>query len=294
MCKAGDSLTIVYLSGGLGNQLFQYFDGACKSIESSESLILNFSQIHLGKISHGSTLRSIDLPVEYTSIDKDMSSFEIYWQKISLSLKYRIMRKLRIQDEDALHERSILNQNYLSYEIVTKEYPEWKPKLISPSSWFLELLEITKNTEFIALHLRQGDYLQHRNFTTIGVLSSEYYLEAIDAISKKMGPLPIWIFSDAKPEESFSKNFISDRFTWISPPVGTDPADSLMLMSRASGIILANSTFSWWAANFGNKSAEVFSPNPWFRNLNPPKNLIKSNWRKLPSMWMTRELHSDD
>jgi hypothetical protein len=153
----------------------------------------------------------------------------------------------------------------------------------------LNLFEKTKHEKFIALHLRQGDYLEDRNFSTIGVLAPEYYLKAIHALSQELGMLPIWIFSDSLPEERFTKYLTSDRFIWISPPAGTDPAESMFLMSRASGIVMANSTFSWWAAKFGSSTATICSPSPWFKNLKQPENLIPPNWRKLPSLWMMRE-----
>jgi hypothetical protein len=293
MCESGQIMTIVHLSGGLGNQLFQYFDGAYRSIQSSETLTLDFSQIYLGKVSHGSSLKSIELPVEYTSINDKLPRYRIFLWKSFLSLKHSCSRALQFKEKNNSHEQSISIQNKSSFEKITKIYPEWKPNLVSPSSWFLNLLEKTQNKGFIALHLRQGDYLEDRNFSTIGVLAPEYYLKAIHALSQELGLLPIWIFSDSMPEESFTKYLTSDRFIWISPPAGTDPAESMFLMSRASGIVLANSTFSWWAAKFGSTTATICSPSPWFKDLKQPENLIASNWRKLPSIWMMRESNHD-
>jgi hypothetical protein len=288
--KAGEILKNVRLSGGLGNQLFQYFAGACKSIETSESLVLNFSQIHLGKVSHGSSLRSIDLPVKYRSRNVELSAFSIFIRKIFLRFENIFFRKSRILNKDNLHHKSILNQNYLSYELVQEHYPDWEAQLISPSRWFDDMFEVTKENRFIALHIRRGDYLEERNFSTIGVLDSDYYEKAIHLLSEQLGPLPIWIFSDSEQENLPIDILNSKRVYWISPPVGADPAESLFLMSRASGIVLANSTFSWWAAIFAAKNAVVCCPEPWFRNLDQPKNLAKSHWKMLPSSWMTNDL----
>lgn len=293
MCREGNVLTIVHLSGGLGNQLFQYFDGARKSLEASESLILDFSGIQLGKVTHGSSLSSINLPVKYDSRNVKLTARNILIRRTLLSLEHRFHNWLRIGDLQNSHLKTIQNQNFLSYETIAKKYSDWKPELTAPSDWYIDLLEATKETKFIALHVRQGDYLEDRNFSTIGVLDTEYYVEAIRLVTEQLGPLPIWGFSDSNLDNSKLNAIAPGRLKWINPPAGTDAAESLLIMSRASGIILANSTFSWWAVTFGSSDAVVVAPYPWFRELDQPQNLIRPWWRKVPSSWMTRGLNDD-
>jgi hypothetical protein len=77
-----------------------------------------------------------------------------------------------------------------------------------------------------------------------------------------------------------------DKCTWISPPIGTDATESLVLMSFGKAIITANSSFSWWAAVSGNRTKKVIAPIPWFKNLDEPKDLIPGNWLRIKSSWV--------
>ena len=53
----------------------------------------------------------------------------------------------------------------------------------------------------------------------------------------------------------------------------------LNLMRYGSGYIIANSTFSWWAAYMSRcDDPIVVAPNPWFRGMPSPSHLIPDNW----------------
>ena len=51
----------------------------------------------------------------------------------------------------------------------------------------------------------------------------------------------------------------------------------MYLMAHASNLILANSTFSWWAAALNKRVTNVFCPNRWI-NIDPKPNLIRKDW----------------
>jgi hypothetical protein len=60
----------------------------------------------------------------------------------------------------------------------------------------------------------------------------------------------------------------------------------MILMSRASDLIISNSTFSWWSAYISNKETNVVAPNKWFRDLEDPKMLIPEHWHQVDSQWI--------
>jgi hypothetical protein len=62
--------------------------------------------------------------------------------------------------------------------------------------------------------------------------------------------------------------------------------ESLVLMSLSKVIIIANSSFSWWAAKTGTGKEMVIAPKPWFRNLENPSSLIPDLWIQIKSDWM--------
>jgi hypothetical protein len=55
-------------------------------------------------------------------------------------------------------------------------------------------------------------------------------------------------------------------------------------MSDATGIVIANSTYSWWAAKLG-RAKQVIAPEQWFRVGIAPRDLYPGNWQLVPSAW---------
>jgi hypothetical protein len=105
-----------------------------------------------------------------------------------------------------------------------------------------------------AIHVRGGDYLKFPSIhQTCG---SRYYDNAMAAVSG-MGITDYRVFTDDPRHVQRA-----EMGHLLMPGIRTD-AEDLVLMSRASVIIGANSSFSWWAAMLGNHRMRVF-PERWF------------------------------
>jgi hypothetical protein len=106
----------------------------------------------------------------------------------------------------------------------------------------------TNNKELVSIHVRRGDYLlpQHQHFCQ---LDTGYYEEALQPFIKEIDKYHFVIFSN--DIEWCKANLIEgDSVTFIEP--GVDYVD-LILMSMCDHNIIANSSYSWWAA-FKNKN----------------------------------------
>ena len=110
--------------------------------------------------------------------------------------------------------------------------------------------------KFIALHVRRGDYLNLTDHYRI--LDEEYYNQALD----RLPDWPLMIFTDDKKWIKES-NFLGEREFIISE--FEDYAHDLCLMSMASALIIANSTFSWWGAWLSG-SSKIIAPRQWFEH----------------------------
>jgi hypothetical protein len=157
--------------------------------------------------------------------------------------------------------------------------------LKNPTEWFERNLKFLDNEKFGAIHVRRGDYLGLSG--TLGILGANYYSLALKQIRGGENPPTRWvIFSD---DLLLAKKLIGDHIEddaiWLDPPEESNSAESLALMSMASHIIIANSTFSWWAAWLGRPS-QVFAPRDWFRNLPDPVGLIPAHWVTVESDWL--------
>ena len=160
-----------------------------------------------------------------------------------------------------------------------------KLELKKESEWFISLKKIMLSKPIIVIHIRRGDY--NKVSSSIGMLGQDYYSEAIHQIRKTLPEGEFWIFSDDTNAAKQTLHGIEmDKCTWISPPIGTDATESLVLMSFGKAIITANSSFSWWAAVSGNRTKNVIAPIPWFKNLDEPKDLIPGNWLRIKSSWV--------
>ena len=65
-----------------------------------------------------------------------------------------------------------------------------------------------------------------------------------------------------------------------------DPYSAPCMMSRCDANVVANSSFSWWAA-FMNPGAEVYAPSRWWRGPSYPNDrqddIVPPNWRTIPT-----------
>jgi hypothetical protein len=58
----------------------------------------------------------------------------------------------------------------------------------------------------------------------------------------------------------------------------------LQFISNAQGVIMSNSSFSWWGAYLAEKKnqATIIYPKPWFAgNFPDPQYFFRSNWKSL-------------
>ena len=130
----------------------------------------------------------------------------------------------------------------------------------------------------VIVHVRRGDYLQEKDF---GVLGMEYYSHAISYFTN-LGFRQFLVFSD---EPEIAKNLfakskgIEIQFFEVS---NLSSSQILEIMSRGAGFIVANSTFSWWAGYLKKDVfATVVAPNRWFAHKSSPNMLVPSEWVRI-------------
>lgn len=107
-----------------------------------------------------------------------------------------------------------------------------------------------------ALHIRRGDYLKMSD--SVGLLSLDYYKENMDL------ELPLYICTDEKNQSNRIGNFFTEAKILKSNELSAWETFSFLM--HAEKLIIANSTFSWWAAMFVlERGGEVIAPRPWTR-----------------------------
>lgn len=112
----------------------------------------------------------------------------------------------------------------------------------------------------VSVHVRRGDYteLQHLFY----YLQQTYYLDALRQLRDKVQIDRVLVFSD-EPEVASRELSQIDKVV-VVPREYDSLADALTLlfMSRCRYHVIANSTFSWWAAWLSG-SRHVLYPSQW-------------------------------
>lgn len=170
-------------------------------------------------------------------------------------------------------------QSYRYFETVGHEMREQLFEVMRPSPWYEDKVsQLDHGDAWIALHVRRGDYTDPVHANDFGVLGRSYYKRALDVVYSQVGQLPVRVFSDDVVRAGALLEGICQNYEVVTPPPDSRPIESLLLMARASGIVCANSSYSWWAAWAGDGvDRPVVCPRPWFlrrdmdyRDLLPP------------------------
>ena len=131
-----------------------------------------------------------------------------------------------------------------------------------------------RDSEAIGLHVRRHGYGH------MGLVHLSYYFEAIHQIRQEKGDLPIKCFTDDPSFCRYSFRKI-DGFSIADDGNLYNPIANFHTLSSCRHHIIANSSFSWWAAWLNERDDTiVYAPHPWIipdRETNP----VPSRWRQL-------------
>lgn len=142
-----------------------------------------------------------------------------------------------------------------------------------------QVFQQIKEANSIAVHIRRGDYLKDPLLG--GCCGKDYYQQAIDVIQKTTADPQFFIFSD---DISWCKENLSlTGATFISWNKGQDSYIDMQLMSQCKHNIIANSSFSWWAAWLNQHPNKiVIGPNKWVNDpLYAGNNILPPEWIQL-------------
>jgi hypothetical protein len=123
-----------------------------------------------------------------------------------------------------------------------------------------------KSIDRVAVHFRRGDYLKASQFH-LNLWQTDYYQKALALFpdSKflvfcKDNQDPMIDAADREWCITEMTRLVGDRFEMRES--GTETED-LNAMASCEALIMANSTFSWWAAWLGNHT-KIICPEKWF------------------------------
>lgn len=291
-------MVIVKLIGGLGNQMFQYAAGRrlAQTLGVSFKLdISGFESYKLRRYSLGhfniqevfATPAEVELLTSYGRGTFGLLAARVF-QKSLEHLPTHIREKNRFRfDPELLNlpdgvylEGSWQNERYFQdiKEILGEEFKVKSPQTGKNK----EVSEDIGNCEAVSIHIRRGDYISNAKTKEFhGICAPDYYCKCIEEIFDKVKNPHFFLFSD--DSKWVLENMKFPQQTSIISHNGIKDYEDMRLMSQCKHHIIANSTFSWWAAWLGQHPDKIiFAPKRWLKsNKYDSKDLIPESWIKV-------------
>jgi hypothetical protein len=243
---------VIQLLGGLGNQLFIYAMGLYVKKATGKTVVFDDSNYKFdfrkNKLYYFNTVYRTTNVVEKLLLRKKVYTF------LSVLLKRHIVS---LNAEPLRNELDFFNAHGIHYLSGYWQQKKYFLEVLQEMKVHFELKDQYKNETYyyylqkiqsslsLSIHIRKGDYLDAKNNTLFADLSIAYYAEALAYFEGK--GTTNFIFSD--DVEWCTKNFIpffpNLQFELVHLDIDYLEFD---LMKHCKHHIIANSSFSFWAA----------------------------------------------
>ena len=272
-------MKIVKIAGGFGNQLFQYAFYLALDKKYAEQVCLDSLDMAKYRLHNGYELEGIfKLDARYcteeqrTIVRKDNNIFT----KILSSLKKKLGNNKNYilepkQEHFTFHDKSFGQANIPTYykgywqdvNYLANIEEELKSNLVFPEFELgknIELANFISSNSSVSLHVRRGDYVQHKAFG--GICDLSYYQRAVDQINTLVKDPIFIVFSD--DIQWCKDNLNLEKAKFVDWNGGDNSYRDMQLMTLCKHNIIANSSFSWWGAWLNaNNDKKVICPDKW-------------------------------
>jgi hypothetical protein len=290
---------VLYMVGGIGNQLFQFSTAYSYAKKYNRELVVNINL-------YSGALWNETVGVEIHKLIKDVNIEKPAWyswffnsSKISVfigqKLRGLLLFKGKVYKEEAtfIYSDKLMQSDvfdgvcgYFQSALYFEDYKDDIKFMINLpihshfSKSFLNKIRSYKNT--VAIHYRDyadsaaGSLETKKN---MGDMSINYYKSAMLEINQRIENPIYFIFSNNidTAKKKFHDVSNVEYFDYKSEIAWEDMA----LMAHCSHNIIANSSYSWWAAYLNqNKDKIVIAPKKWGKKLEEKhkNNLFVSDW----------------
>jgi len=264
---------IISINGGLGNQLFMLFTGISKAIDENRDFLI-FLEDNKRKFYFNDFFNHLNhLVINYNSYQVNIVNI---YNEFSHNFN-------PIPNNIDLIKGYFQSYKYFEHNI-DKLYDRF-------NIYHFQQLYSHKN-KTIAIHFRIGDYKHLTHYHTL--LNINYYINAIHKLISLLSDINDYqfiIYGEKNDDDLINLNIqqLKQNFNFLNFKKIYDLYDDLtdykefIYMSNSHHFIIANSSFSWFAAYLAtNKNKIIIHPNKseWFGkliNINV-NDMIPSNW----------------
>lgn len=279
-------MIISRLHGGLGNQMFQYAAGRALAARHGTSLALDTRTIDK------QGMRSLTQVFDLTTVlaealppsKQDGVAQYALWRAFGRNPRFVRERKLAFNPRFAELPDNVYLHGYWQsvkyFETIADEIRTSFQPIHAPSDKNWQMAEQINTGPSVSLHVRRGDYLSSGAYAAC---SQEYYQEALQRVIDETGQTPtVFVFSDDPQWARGNLSLPLPKVVVDFNGAKTDYED-MRLMSLCDHNIIANSSFSWWAAWLNDTPNKIITaPAQWFakKNMSNP-DLVPAEWHKI-------------
>ena len=293
-------MIIIKLQGGLGNQMFQFAIATILANKNNDFVLLDDSFFKRKEKMPGFTPRRFELSIFNNTYTKASSSDLLSFQKLSfldkLKKKMGLNYPVIFNESSYAFEASLLclkssiyikgyfqsYKYYQGFENVIKNVFSFPIDTLDKKN--KKILSKIKQNYSISIHIRRGDYINDKITEQYhGVCSTEYYIEALKILTAENKNCLLLFFSDDIDWVQEHLGFLPYSKIFVKHNLQKNSWKDMLLMSSCNHNIIANSSFSWWAAWLNNNpEKKVIAPKEWFRTKDlDTTTLLPEEWIKL-------------
>lgn len=247
-------MIITRITDGFGNQLFMYACGYATAKRVGTSLAMDTTILDTNP-TRRFELNNLNLQCEKIISLKNIRG---KWIKVVYrKMMHRCLRrkyKVYVEKTPYKFEKDILavrDNTYISgYWQSPKYFSEYREDLLkiftpqySQARAALDYIKRVTSCNSVAIHIRLGDYQKLGN-----CLELSFYRKAIEFIQTSTSNPVFFIFSDDILEAKRILQNIDGKFIFVSYDSENLTLDDFFIMRSCKHQIIANSSYSWWAA----------------------------------------------
>ena len=286
----------VILQGGLGNQMFEYATVLALSRMQNAPFVLDMS--YMDVFANKPWCRPYELSVfalhSRTSFARRHKIAVRFLNRLRLFCRARSKTRLGryffdVSDPLITCRKSLIIFDYCASYHLFEPYREELLRDFTftdqPDADNQALLAEIRQTNSVSVHIRRGDYLNSANSNVFFHPTVDWYQSAMKEISKRVKQPHFYFFSD-------DLDWVKEQFAAVQSATFVDvnqhkgAHNDMRLMAACRHNIIANSTFSWWAAWLNTSPDKmVIAPAKYYKdehaNEKYRRNLIPSQWIQL-------------
>jgi hypothetical protein len=269
----------IKLYGGLGNQMFQYAFGRSIANKRRCSFQVDASN-YLGSGERGTVdLLFMNLPADIFQNRKFLTR-DLFLLRVLKKLGVHRVGSLFIETTPGFNQRAITSScdYFFGYFQSFRYFDEYRDTLskeltfseVENSAYYFAI----KEAESVGVHIRRGDYISDKKVSKVMCdLDFDYYQAAAKKIlSIIQKPVHFFIFSN---DLNWVEQNLLPRLkelgkcTLVDHKLEPKNLYDFECLKNCKHQIIANSTFSWWAAYLNSfHCKKVVAPATWFRKRN--------------------------